>query len=393
MAGVLRFFSVNKKPIIGGLIFGILSAIAVNAGNPDNMGLCVACFLRDIAGALRLHATATVQYMRPEIFGFILGAFGTSILYREWKPRGGSSPILRFVLAMCVMTGAMVYLGCPSRALLRLSGGDLSALVAIPGMIVGIMIGIFFMKRGFSLGRASKMPAVAGLIIPLFAIVLFVLLIIKFDLLAFSSGAADGSFPPGARYVNPWVGLGLGVIVGFIAQRTRFCSIGAWRDVILVRNFHLFSGVVAFFVGALLVNYAVGNFGDAGLFGLNLSPEGRVISYHWGITNQPAALPYASESFWTTMSQYAWSFLSFTLVGLAATFMGGCPLRNTILAGEGDTDAGISLIGYVVGGAVAMNFLIVSTKGGMGQYGGLAVAIGLVFCIALGFIMQERQKA
>jgi uncharacterized protein len=45
----------------------VLAPILVKLGNPGNMGICVACFSRDIAGALGLHRAATVQYIRPEI--------------------------------------------------------------------------------------------------------------------------------------------------------------------------------------------------------------------------------------------------------------------------------------------------------------------------------------
>jgi hypothetical protein len=48
-------------------------------GNPPNMGICVACFIRDIAGALGLHRNDTTQYIRPEVIGFLLGAFITSM--------------------------------------------------------------------------------------------------------------------------------------------------------------------------------------------------------------------------------------------------------------------------------------------------------------------------
>ena len=48
-----------------GAIIGILALILVYMGNPPNMGVCVACFLRDTTGALKLQSAAPVQYMRP----------------------------------------------------------------------------------------------------------------------------------------------------------------------------------------------------------------------------------------------------------------------------------------------------------------------------------------
>ena len=53
----------RTRIILAGLIFGVLGALAVNWGNPPNMGICVACFLRDIAGALNLHQASVVQYI------------------------------------------------------------------------------------------------------------------------------------------------------------------------------------------------------------------------------------------------------------------------------------------------------------------------------------------
>jgi hypothetical protein len=56
------------------------------------MGICVACMERDIAGALGLHRAALVQYIRPEIIGFVLGALIAALLFREFKPRGDLFP-------------------------------------------------------------------------------------------------------------------------------------------------------------------------------------------------------------------------------------------------------------------------------------------------------------
>ena len=61
--------------IIAGLLIGVVAAVLVLLGNPANMGFCIACFIRDTAGALVLHRAAAVQYLRPEIIGIILGSF------------------------------------------------------------------------------------------------------------------------------------------------------------------------------------------------------------------------------------------------------------------------------------------------------------------------------
>ncbi len=381
---MLSFLGKNKWIILGGLVLGTLGALAVNWGNPLNMGFCVACFVRDIAGALKFQSTATVQYLRPEILGVIIGAFGTSLAFREWRPRGGSSPIIRFILAICVMVGALVFLGCTIRMMLRLGGGDLSALVALGGLILGILMGIFFLKQGFTLGRTTKTSPIAGLIIVGVALVLFILLVVKPAFVAFSTTG------PGSQHVQWWIGLLIGLVVGFILQRTRFCTIGGWRDVFMAKDFYLFSGLVAFVLGALVTNYIVGNFVTGGLLA---SPD---IIYHWGFTKQPIALPYVDAAGAIAWPQYIWTFLGFSLFGLAATLMGGCPTRNLALAGEGDTDAGISVLGYIAGGAIGVNFLAASSGGAtgtLGKYGPWAVVAGLVFCVAVGFLMKEKETS
>lgn len=355
-----RFWTGRTKIILAGLIFGVLGALAVNWGNPPNMGICVACFLRDTAGALNLHQASVVQYIRPEIIGFTLGALLTAFVFREWRPRGGSSPIVRFVLGALVMVGALVFLGCPIRMLLRLAGGDLNGITALVGMIFGVLVGIFFLKKGFNLGRAVKMPAATGWILPLIMVGLLVFAIVK---PGFITNSETG---PGSLHVSVIVALVIGLGVGFMAQRTRFCSVGAWRDVFLIRDFHLISGIAAFFVAALVTNYIAGNFGSDGI-------------YHWGFESQPVS-----------HADHLWNFFGMGLVGLAATQIGGCPLRNLVLSGEGDTDAGVTVLGYLAGAAVAHNFLIASSPAGVGTWGPTSVIVGWVFCMTIGFLMRQK---
>ncbi|MBS3784286.1 MAG: YeeE/YedE family protein, partial [Anaerolineae bacterium] len=113
-----RFFASRWGIVLAGAVIGVLAPLLQAAGNPPNMGICVACFERDIAGALGLHRAAVVQYIRPEIIGFVLGALIAAYLFGEFKARAGSAPIVRFVLGMFAMIGALAFLGCPWRALL-----------------------------------------------------------------------------------------------------------------------------------------------------------------------------------------------------------------------------------------------------------------------------------
>ena len=66
----------NKKTLAAsGAVLGVIAALLAFMGNPKNMAMCIACFVRDSAGAMKLHTAAVVQYMRPEIVGIVCGAF------------------------------------------------------------------------------------------------------------------------------------------------------------------------------------------------------------------------------------------------------------------------------------------------------------------------------
>ena len=163
------------------------------------------------------------------------------------------------------------------------------------------------------------------------------------------------------------IALVVGLVVGFLAQRTRMCFVGAWRDIFLVKDCYLLSGVLAFFIAALVTNYVTGNFAADGI-------------YHWGFTDQPIA-----------HNDHLWNFLGMSLLGLAATLMGGCPLRNLILSGEGNSDAAVTVLGYIAGAAIAHNFLLASSPQGIGDYAIWAVITGLAFCLAVGFLFSREK--
>jgi hypothetical protein len=162
------FFSASRWGIVfAGVFIGVFAALLQKMGNPGNMGICVACFERDIAGSLGLHRAAVVQYMRPEIIGFVLGSLLAAYLFREFRARAGSAPIIRFVLGAFAMIGALVFLGCPWRAMLRLAGGDGNAILGLLGLVGGIWIGTLFLKNGYNLGRSQATYTSAGWILPL----------------------------------------------------------------------------------------------------------------------------------------------------------------------------------------------------------------------------------
>lgn len=343
--------------LLAGVITGAAALVLTALGNPKNMGFCIACFERDIAGALGFHSAAKVQYLRPEIAGIVIGALVSAAAAREFRAKAGSSPASRFLIGVFVMIGALAFLGCPLRMVIRLGGGDLTAVAGLLGFLAGILVGIFFLKRGFSLGRAYPVPAAEGAVLPGVLVILLVLLLAAPALLRFS---VEG---PGSQHAFWLVSLIAGGAVGAAAQRSRLCMAGGLRDAFMLRDFRLLSGFLAIWITVTLGNLILGN-------------------YHLSALSQPIA-----------HSQYLWSFLGMALAGWGSTLLGGCPLRQLILAGEGSGDSAVSVLGMVVGAAAAHNFGLAGNAdsvvdgtykvGGIGAAGMSAVVLGFAVLLAV----------
>lgn len=344
---------------ITGAVIGAISVLLVVLGNPKNMGFCIACFIRDIAGGMHLHTAPIVEYMRPEIIGIILGSFAISVITGDFRPRSGSSPVLRFVIGFFVMIGALVFLGCPLRMVLRLAGGDMNAFIALLGFIAGIGVGCIFLSNGFSLGRANKATRLEGAAFPAATIFVFVMFLAFPSLFLFSESG------PGSMHAPVVASLAAGLIVGILAERSRLCMAGGIRDIFLIRDFTLILGFIAIFIAALIGNLIVG-------------------SFSFGFADQPVS-----------HDKHLWNFLGMMVVGLGSVMLGGCPLRQLILAGEGSGDSVSAVLGMLFGAAAAHNFSLASSAGtGPGVNGKAAVIVGLIVLIAIASLVtvKERRK-
>ena len=327
--------------ILAGVVVGAAALILTAAGNPKNMGFCIACFERDIAGALGLHSAGKVQY-------------------REFKARAGSCPASRFVLGLFVMIGALAFLGCPLRMVIRLGGGDLTAVAGLMGFLAGILVGVAFLKKGFSLGRAYPVKRGEGLALPAVMAGLLALLLLVPGLLKFSE---EG---PGSMRAFWLISLAAGLAVGFLAQRSRLCMAGGLRDAFLIRDFTLLAGFLAIWATVTVGNLILGN-------------------YNLSMLSQPVA-----------HSQHLWSFLGMALAGWGSILLGGCPLRQLILAGEGNGDAAVTVLGMIVGAAIAHNFGLAGNPdsvvdgtyqvGGIGTAGMIAVVTGFVVLLVVSLL-------
>jgi uncharacterized protein len=339
--------------IVAGLVLGVLGAVLARAGNPANMGLCVACFERDIAGSLGLHRADKLQYLRPEIAALILGATLAAALAGEWKGRSAAAPAVSFLLGALMMIGALVFLGCPVRMTLRLGGGDFTALSGLAGFAVGIWAGTSLLRRGYSLGRSVPASRVPAIVFPLLAIGLLVVVLLRPTFIFFST---EG---PGSQCAPIAASVGAGILLGILAQRSRLCFAGGIRDMLLIRSPHLLVGLLAALAAAIVTNMMLGRFKP-------------------GFTGQPLA-----------HADHLWNFLGMSLVGWSAVLLGGCPLRQLVLGAQGDGGAFCAIAGLMVGAALAHNFNLAASPAGVPVGGQVAVAAGLVVCLILGWFLRE----
>lgn len=364
----MKLFDKTWKLALSGVVIGLLVMLLAMSGNPANMAICVACFIRDAAGALKLHTAAPVQYFRPEIVGFVCGSFLISVATKEYRSTAGSAPMVRFLLGAVMMIGALVFLGCPLRMVLRMSAGDLNAYVALIGFAGGVATGSCFLKKGFSLGRAYETKSLSGAVLP---VLLAALLVI---------GVATGAYAastegPGSKHAPLLLALVVALVIGALAQKSRMCFAGSIRDVILMKNFDLLSIISALFVVMTIYNIATGNF-------------------HLSFSGQPIA-----------HSQHLWDILGMYVVGFAAVLAGGCPLRQLILAGQGSSDSAVTFLGMLLGAAFAHNFNLVGSAakaatatdaavpGGPAMPGKIAVIVCIVLLFVIAATNLRRKKA
>ena len=130
----------------------------------------------------------------------------------------------------------------------------------------------------------------------------------------------------------------LGLIIGWLGQRSGFCSLGGIRDFILFRQTRLLKGYVALIVSAfvfylifsLIVPSAIPKF-------LWCMQEGQLLT---AIGGAPAV---------GTTGVIILMIIGGIFVGLIGTLLGGCPLRQLVMTSEGNLKSLVFVIGMLAG--------------------------------------------
>ncbi|NPA94332.1 MAG: YedE-related selenium metabolism membrane protein [Thermodesulfobacteria bacterium] len=348
-----RFLDIS---LIAGILLGSGCVVLTLLGNPVNSGICLSCFLENLAGAMQLHGHVRMSYLRPELIGFILGSFVMALYSKRFRVTGGSSPVIRFFLGLFIIVGCSVFIGCPIKMIQRLASGDLTAVAALLGLVFGVWLGVRYIRAGVHLDRDRDLPRINGYVFPLFAILLLLFLFLRPSFIVF------GQTGPAAMHAPVWASLAISFVIGIAAQRSGLCITGGLRNLFLVGETTLFKGVVAALFSAFVIAYLTGQF-------------------HLGLYGQPAS-----------HMEHGWTFLAMTLVGLASVIIDGCPFRQIIKAGQGDVDAAITCFGMLIGAALVIGWSIRSTSAGTTFAGRVAVLLGLMVCLAVVLFYRNPVK-
>jgi len=116
----------------------------------------------------------------------------------------------------------------------------------------------------------------------------------------------------------------IGVVIGYLGQRSRMCFVGGIRDFILVRDTYLLRGLIAFGLTAWLAFPLVGFFTGS----------------------RPG--PFASSDLITILFTVIGGFG----VGYFSTLANGCPFRQHVLAAQGVRSSIAYLAGFLAGAVI-----------------------------------------
>jgi hypothetical protein len=156
-----------RHPAFLGALIGILAAFSqallISAGGPEAYGFCVACHTRDLVNGMTNIIADTNLALAPisknailpvmSVVGVLIGAFLSAKVNHEQKVKKDTTRayLVYFLGGFLVLQLAMIFGGCPYRAALRTGYGDVTALVFIITMALGVVAGTLLMLK-----RAEK---------------------------------------------------------------------------------------------------------------------------------------------------------------------------------------------------------------------------------------------
>lgn len=138
----------------------------------------------------------------------------------------------------------------------------------------------------------------------------------------------------------PIVTLLFGLLIGWLAQRSGFCSIGGFRDFFMFKHTRLLYGYIALIIGAF-IGYLV----------FWLVTPSAFENFFWLLHKGLMPVPGAPASL-TVTAYIVLAIIGGIAVGLIGVLLGGCPLRQVVMTSEGNIKSLVFVIGMGIGAVV-----------------------------------------
>jgi len=138
----------------------------------------------------------------------------------------------------------------------------------------------------------------------------------------------------------PIITLIFGCLVGYLAQRSGFCSIGGIRDYFLFKHTRLLKGYIALIIGAF-----------AGFLIFWLITPAAFEHFPWILTSGLSPVPGAPAGL-QNAAYIILAVIGGLGVGIIGVLLGGCPLRQLAMTSEGNLKALFFVIGMCIGSVI-----------------------------------------
>lgn len=138
----------------------------------------------------------------------------------------------------------------------------------------------------------------------------------------------------------PIITIIFGCLVGYLAQRSGFCSIGGIRDYFLFKHTRLLKGYIALIIGAF-----------AGFLIFWLITPAAFEHFPWVLTSGLSPVPGAPAGL-QNAAYIILAVIGGLGVGIIGVLLGGCPLRQLTMTSEGNLKALFFVIGMCIGSVI-----------------------------------------
>jgi uncharacterized membrane protein YedE/YeeE len=138
----------------------------------------------------------------------------------------------------------------------------------------------------------------------------------------------------------PIVTLLFGILIGWLGQRSGFCSIGGFRDFFMFRHTRLLYGYLAL-IGGAFIGYLI----------LWLISPSAFENFFWLLHKGLMPVPGAPASLSVT-AYLVLAIIGGIAVGLIGVLIGGCPLKQVVMTSEGNVKSFFFVIGMSAGAVI-----------------------------------------